>query len=584
MQLVIRPVDEVASAAAKARTAKKTAGRPADAPSPSLAGRVDGTLQLERASPAKRPSRQIDNSDSVGYHQAKPKPFLVSFGPGDLSLRDRLCFCGACCLHAKQAIQVLVLQHLIVAIHRRDGQEHARAAPDGPQQVGAHGEQADAHASKGRRSGDVAVQHVHERLVPIPLDGHPRVDEVLGHVAHAGAGHVDPHLGQQRTGHAHEHDVEHRPQRVVQRLLHAARRADIVRQPSHRDAVSAARRRLPATQQAHEEEARVAAVQQLADEVHVGHQRRLQDDGHVAGVEELDGEGARVAALARVGQRQVHLPALEEDDHEEHQDGGQEVHEVGQVAAEERLSQGPQLIGSREHHVEERDDGALELRAAPRVDRRGRQRLPHDALAGVGGDEEGDAATEAIPLLHQFIQQQHQDAGQEELQHNEDGVAGAQLRQRSVHAAHDIREGFAQRDDDAEELLCGVEQIPVFLHPVVNFNDPGAGHELHDERRRHDRRDTELHESAAVGRQQHTHPEERVRRVGRVHAVQGDLAAHQEDEQSHHRPERLLAEWNRSGRRLREQSRSAERERESHEESAFVSRLPLSPAAAGKVG
>lgn len=39
----------------------------------------------------------------------------------------------------------------------------------------------------------------------------------------------------------------------------------------------------------HEEVASVTVVQQLAQEVKVGHERRLEDDGHVGRVEQLDG-------------------------------------------------------------------------------------------------------------------------------------------------------------------------------------------------------------------------------------------------------------------------------------------------------
>jgi hypothetical protein len=54
--------------------------------------------------------------------------------------------------------------------------------------------------------------------------------------------------------------------------------------------------------------------------------------------------------------------------------------------------------------VEEGDDGALELGAAARVDGGGRERLPDDGLADVGGDEQGDARAKSVPLLQQLIQ------------------------------------------------------------------------------------------------------------------------------------------------------------------------------------
>jgi hypothetical protein len=47
---------------------------------------------------------------------------------------------------------------------------------------------------------------------------------------------------------------------------------------------------------------------------------------------------------------------------------------------------------------------------------------------------------------------------------------------------------------------------------------------------------------APVGRDEHSHPVQRIRRVGRVNAVQGHLTAHQEDEQREERPQDLLPE------------------------------------------
>lgn len=62
---------------------------------------------------------------------------------------------------------------------------------------------------------------------------------------------------------------------------------------------------------------------------------------------------------------------------------------------------------------------------------------------------------------------------------------------------------------------------------------------------------TELHKRAAVGGEDNPHPVEGVGRLGRLHPVDGDLAAHEEDEERDHRPQHLLAErnlfWSRGG-------------------------------------
>ena len=85
---------------------------------------------------------------------------------------------------------------------------------------------------------------------------------------------------------------------------------------------------------------------------------------------------------------------LEVDDYTEDEDGGEEIHEVGEVLPVEGLSQGPDLVLARGEEVEQRDDGPLELGAAPGVDGGGGEGLPDDGLADVGGDKQGNSRAE----------------------------------------------------------------------------------------------------------------------------------------------------------------------------------------------
>ena len=78
------------------------------------------------------------------------------------------------------------------------------------------------------------------------------------------------------------------------------------------------------------------------------------------------------------------------------EDGGHEVHEVGQVLPVEGLPEGADLVLAGGEQVEERDHGALELGAAAGVDGGGGETLPDDRLADVGGDEQGDTGAETV--------------------------------------------------------------------------------------------------------------------------------------------------------------------------------------------
>ena len=102
----------------------------------------------------------------------------------------------------------------------------------------------------------------------------------------------------------------------------------------------------------------------LRDHVEVGDEGGLEDDRDVGGVEELDGVAGVLPPVAGRLDRQVHTEALkkgdedhdddkddggghgevpdadlEVDDHSEDEDGGSEVHEVGQVLAVEGLAE-----------------------------------------------------------------------------------------------------------------------------------------------------------------------------------------------------------------------------------------------------
>ena len=70
------------------------------------------------------------------------------------------------------------------------------------------------------------------------------------------------------------------------------------------------KRYLPLAQQADDEVSTKALVQELGDEVQVGDEGRLQDDGHIACVEELDGVRALSPPSLLASHRQINPEAL----------------------------------------------------------------------------------------------------------------------------------------------------------------------------------------------------------------------------------------------------------------------------------
>mmetsp|Transcript_59204 Transcript_59204/g.125848 ORF Transcript_59204/g.125848 Transcript_59204/m.125848 type:complete len:316 (+) Transcript_59204:729-1676(+) len=312
------------------------------------------------------------------------------------------------------------------------------------------------------------------------LHDHLVVPELLGHVPCGRPADLDPRLGEEGARRQDEDEVEHGVERVVDDLGEGRGRGDVVRDAAHGDAL-ASLGVLPLAEDAHEYVGGGAVVQELADEVEVGHERGLQDDGHVGGVEELDGVGSLLAAVLLVLDGEDHPPSLEVDDHHEDEDGGGEVGQVGQVLAVHGLLDGPDLVVARDEEVEQGDDGALELRPASRVDGRGAEGLPHDVLANVGGDEEADAAAEPVSLLEELVQSEDDQSRAEQLGDDEQGVPGTDGGQVAVHSADDVGDGLADGDQNSKKLLRSGEERPVLLHVVVHLDDATSCQKLHDQ-------------------------------------------------------------------------------------------------------
>src|SRR5690348_7343821 len=104
----------------------------------------------------------------------------------------------------------------------------------------------------------------------------------------------------------------------------------------------------PNTEKADKEVIREAAVEHLADQEDVGRQSRLQHDRHVGCVEETDGVRATNTTLASGLYGDLNAEALEVDDSAEDNNGGDEIHDVGQVLAVESLLEGDGLVGPGE--------------------------------------------------------------------------------------------------------------------------------------------------------------------------------------------------------------------------------------------
>jgi hypothetical protein len=173
------------------------------------------------------------------------------------------------------------------------------------------------------------------------------------------------------------------------------------------------------------------------------------------------------------------------------------------------------------------------------------------------------------------------DSCEEQLEDDEDGISGSEVFDISIHARQHVCDGLTNGDHDSEKLLGTLEQLTIFLVALVNLHtgkkkrqfekkqtvqqmrknnrtirsavlrfldsyldDLASCEQLHDESGGDNGRDTEFHEGTTVRCEDDADPVEGVRAIGSLDAVQRNLAAHQEDEQRHHRPHHFLLERN----------------------------------------
>ena len=117
----------------------------------------------------------------------------------------------------------------------------------------------------------------------------------------------------------------------------------------------------------------------------------MEHDWHVGGVKQSDWVDVERASLSRGLDWQVDSETLKVDDEGEDNKGGEDLRHVWGVVSVEGVDKSSPGAGSGKEHVDEGQDGALELRASTSVDQSWSEALPDDGLADLRGHEQGGA-------------------------------------------------------------------------------------------------------------------------------------------------------------------------------------------------
>lgn len=422
----------------------------------------------------------------------------------------------------------------------RDSKKGSGTRAQSTHKIREDGQSTNAGTTKGSGGGNDALELLVHALVAVTSHDETLVLELLGNVTGAGARDLDPSLREEGAGTEHVDDVGNSVDGVEESLAEVQRRRHVVDEAGNSMELRRALLSLPDTKEADKEVLGEARVEHLADEEDVGGESRLQHDGHVGGVEEADGVRAASTTLAGRLDGDLDAEALEVDDGGEDDDGGKQVHDVGEVLAVESLLESTLLVGPGEEKVEEGNNGTLELRTTASVDGGGRESLPHDGLADVGGDEQRDTATETVALLEKLIKEDDNHTSNNELEDQQEDDAGAEVGRRTVETGENVDGGSTGREDEGEQLLGGLVELAVGLEVEVDVDHVGTGKELEDHAGRDNGGDTQFHQSTSVTGHDHAEPVEGIRVVGRDNTVKGHLAHDQEDEEGQCRPHHLL--------------------------------------------
>lgn len=242
-----------------------------------------------------------------------------------------------------------------------NGKEDTSTRTDGTHEVSSDGESSNAKTSEGSGGGNVALEDLEGRLITVTLDDHVLLSELTSNILGGGTRDIDPGLGEEGARGKDEDDIDEGVQRISSNLAERGRRRNVVGNTTNRDGLSLVVRMLLPGSQNTDDGVGEVLVQQLREEEEVRNESRLQDDGNVGGVEQLDGVSSVGTTSTLVGDGDIDAESLEIDDSAEDQNGSQKVGDIGQIRSVESLLQSTSLILTSHQQVEQRNQSSLIL-------------------------------------------------------------------------------------------------------------------------------------------------------------------------------------------------------------------------------
>ena len=153
------------------------------------------------------------------------------------------------------------------------------------------------------------------------------------------------------------------------------------------------------------------------------------------------------------------------------------------------------FVAPCQEEMEQRNDCSLKLGPSAGIYCRRRECFPDDRLANVGGDEERNTTTQAIPLLEKLIKENDNETGNNKLEDQEKANTSAKVGGQAVESSKNVYGSLAERKDDCKDydtvrILCRkqLRGIPTLLGSLIQFtiglevkvdvNEVGSSQEL----------------------------------------------------------------------------------------------------------
>jgi len=176
---------------------------------------------------------------------------------------------------------------------------------------------------------------------------HVLVTELLGYILWRTSAHFYPNSGEKSARTKYEQQVENSVKRVCHQIRDRARRRHVIRETSNRvELARIAFELLPGTEERDEGVRREPTENDLTDKEILRDECRLENDGYVASVEQLDWVSARGASLILVLYCKVYAESLEEDDDEENDGGSEQVGNIRELLSVECFLQCSDFVSS----------------------------------------------------------------------------------------------------------------------------------------------------------------------------------------------------------------------------------------------